>query len=413
MSNFSSNMANLESAPRTDADILNLPRLPVNSPVMGMMADARTDTATAAMVKETIDRHLIRWGFNPILRFKPVDSTRCRFSSVPYAEWFIIHSFNTVHAINNMDEYDNRREEIVTISARDAELYLANSLAGKQIGTLIALQGLPDWGFVVGFHGEEDIAKMRALSSIVLPPLSDIRNICGERKWKNPIGEFCAGADDMDASTRESCPTCWAAWLKSDELKRYIGECVTRGITISVNGQPATIMPELADLENARSLMLNGFTRGISTLTNEWSKIVGEYNRRPERGGRKNISDNEHLIRKDLHKDKPEDRDIALVKNMSRAQSEEGTSLTNAVALIAQNLSALQSIIAKDTKDEPQPTAVINSAGLAHEINNADDSSQFTKWDSSVGMNTVLGLSPPNQGTVKRSKGRGRPKKKK
>lgn len=260
-----------------------------------------------------------RWGVNTCVREKLLEGGRAGFSVLPYGKFFPISRFTTPEEVHSTDPYIER-ERMVTKSAESVESYLKEMLAGLDAYG-IPEAGKSDFGFRAGFYGELDASKMAVISATILPSLSTIRGICQELGLLNPIGAVCEGQDNMDFEDRQSCPTCWLRWLKSDACDAYIHYIAQTGMPVrEISGsqeQSRTVRPSIKELAEAQSIALTSLQTGIASLAKDWLTISQEL----EKGERKDVNTFQHGIRKDLHEIKPQDRQLHVIREYGKAAS--------------------------------------------------------------------------------------------
>ncbi|HXG86116.1 MAG TPA: hypothetical protein VNI84_19000 [Pyrinomonadaceae bacterium] len=255
----------------------------------------------------------VRWAFNPVLRDKILNARECDIARVPFAKFFPIKTFSTPREFHTID-WTQPRETFVQITANEAQTSIEEALAGK------GAQNRTDWGLKVGFLGERDTSKMEVISQTLLPTLSSIRAICEEYELKIPLSPVCEGSDELDYGARDTCVACWYKWLQSEALLAYIEEVSGSGMLVlerdprDGNIKERTVRPSIEEFETARALVVDAFRAGIKTLEATWKNVADE----DEKGLRKDISEVEHGFRKDLHRNKPQDRQIAIVQQFAK-----------------------------------------------------------------------------------------------
>lgn len=256
----------------------------------------------------------VRWGIQAALRNKPMSAFECGIAIVPFGRFFPIKSFGTKKENHTIDWTQAKEIDIIR-NAAECELYLMEALGGK------GAQNKTNYGLTVGFTGDTDVAKMAVISSAVLPKLSMIR-VIGEELKAGPTGvsQVCEGSDDLDFGDREECPTCWLRWLQSPAIDAYLERVALQGMTVAVRN-PSTgaiderlVRPGIDELRTGKALAIEALKLGITQLEKDWRVIVGETG---NINGRQ-VSDFEHMYRKDLHQNKPEDQQIAVAREAFR-----------------------------------------------------------------------------------------------
>lgn len=269
----------------------------------------------------TQDPMIIRWGLNVSVRDKAVEGIRCGFGVLPYGKWFPITKYPTPEEFHTIDEYQPK-ENIVMKTALDAQRYLEEMLAAKDAHGFESNQ-YPDWGFRVGFYDERDGAKMQAITETLLPTVSQMREFSEALEMKSPVSK-CAGQDAFEPKgDREQCPSCWQKWILSDVCTKQIERAVNSGVNVPVRDSATqeitmvNVRPSAAEFAEARAITTTAIGTGISALSEVWANVVSEL----ERGDRKIITDYVHGIRKDLHEAKPQDKTVALMRDMASANA--------------------------------------------------------------------------------------------
>lgn len=260
------------------------------------------------------DPMVVRWAINTTVRDKFFYGTQYHNTSdspyIPYGKFFPLVRFNTPEENHSIDE-EQPKERMVTRTAQSAQIYLETMLAGKdEFGNLDARK--PNHGLQIGFYGEKDTGKMAVISSTLLPSLSRIREICANQGWQCPISVKCEGQDDVGV-IRETCATCWFQWIQSDACEAYIDIVATNGMTVLENGTDERLVtPSHMELMRSREIVELSLQTGIAALQNEWGKMLGEMERKERRGF--DDAGYQHGIRKDIHAVKPQDRELAMVR---------------------------------------------------------------------------------------------------
>lgn len=307
----------------------------------------------------------IRWGFNPVQREKILNARECGIARVPFARWFPIVSFPAPQEIHSID-WTMPKEGTATIPASQAELILLESLGGKGV------QESVNWGLQTGFMGVRDAAQMAVINEVLTPQLSKIRLICAQHDLPLPISEVCEGTDELDFGGREECPTCWFKWLRSASCEAYL-QIAAKTDVIVQERIPTTgeiiqrnVRPSLESLIEARRLVLEGFRLGINTLQKLWTDITTEYDR--EDSGRKTILDFEQNYRKDLHQNRPQDRQIALVQQVAKAASGNAGGNDALLERLAESQIQTSRILAEIAQRLPAADITQVSAPIPYEV---------------------------------------------
>ena len=299
----------------------------------------------------------VRWGFNPVQRDKILDARLCGVAQVPYARFFPIRSFRSPREKHSID-WTMPKEEIETIPAELAQREIEQSLAGKNA------QVPQDWGLRIAFVGERDIAKMEVLTQTILPTLTTIREICADRGFISPITDVCEGSDDITGN-RETCPTCWNRWVNSSAGQDYFEIVVAEGLPVTERDTQTSeivqriVRPTMDEMLNALQLVRESFRVGLATLRDQWEVIVRE----TEKNERKAPTMFEDLYRRDLHANRPEDRQIAMVEKFAKAQQGGNQGNADLLASLAQSQIQTQALLAAVLQNQqnvpvPAPAAV-------------------------------------------------------
>lgn len=286
--------------------------------------------------------YLIRWGFQFAMRDKIMSAYECGISRVPLAKWFPVKSF-TVPRENHTTDDTKPRESLATIPAAEVEAYLMQALGGTGI------QENVNWGLKTAFRGEEDVSKMAVITEVLAPSLPVIREIAASFGTQ-VIEAVCPSSDDLDYGSRDSCVTCNFQWLNSDVLTQYIEQVAFQGMAVSER-DPHTgsvvdriVKPTYEELNTARTVALDAARQGLKQLQDQWSQIAAEYDSTDRI--RKDISEFEHGYRKDLHQNKPQDRQFALAREMAKGNN---SALLESLALSQmQTNQLLQQMAARD-----------------------------------------------------------------
>lgn len=262
------------------------------------------------------DPYKVRWGFNGVVREKFLNARETGIGILPFAKFFPITSFNTVKEFHTTDD-TQPKESMVTIPAAAAELELVRNLAGQNETIKV-----PDLGLKIGFYDEEDTAKLAVINS-TLPTLSQIRKICAENGWENPIGEYCPSEDEFDRDGRETCPSCWLEWLLSDAYAQYCTKVSKEGVPVKEFNPEIQqyshrlVKVSVRDFETARDIMTDSVQTGLIALKRTWQGILKDVEN--EKGVQQDILEYQHGIRKDVHGIKPTDRQAVMVERSAQA----------------------------------------------------------------------------------------------
>jgi len=289
---------------------------------------AVTIPASKSAATQGADPMEIRWAVQCGVRDKHLDSGRAGFVGLPFGAFFALNRFRCPEEIHSTDDNPNfPRSHMVTRTADSVQLYLAEMLGGKD-GEGNPDPGKINYGIQFGFRGVEDLAYMAVISATVLPTLQTIRAFAKATGIENPIGERCDGQDVGDFVERTACPTCWAAWIESDLCKAYLDTVIKNGMECSeIDGltKEATvrlIKPTTTDLDRARLMARDALHAGIAAMQSSWLTIVDEL----EKGERRGIDQYQMEIRRDVHGVKPQDKQVAMVREFGRASQQANTS---------------------------------------------------------------------------------------
>ncbi len=302
----------------------------------------------------------VRWGINPVQRNKILDARVTGISIVPFARFFPIRSFKSPRERHSID-WTQPREELEIIPAEEAQRAIEDSLSGKNA------QVTTDWGLRVGFVGERDIAKMEVLTQTLLPALSTIRLICEDHGLAHPISDVCEGSDG-EFGERDTCITCWNRWINSTAIIEYAQIVASQGLPVTERDNTTgehrnrIVRPTIDEMEAGLEMIQIAFRTGISSLQLQWETIVRE----SEKNERKPPTPFEDTYRRDLHANRPEDRQIALVERMARATAGNQAPATdpNLLAQLAQSTLMTQQMMAMFLQQNPQ------MAGMAQNFAN-------------------------------------------
>lgn len=295
-------------------------------------------------VSEGRDPMETRWAIQCGVRDKNVDSWRSGLSGVPFGEFFAVSRFRTPKEIHSTDDNPNfPRSHIVVEPAQEAEVYLKEMLGGTD-GAGNPNPNKINFGLQVGFRGDEDFAKMAVISATLLPTLQAIRAFAASSGVANPIGEQCDGQELGDAEERSTCPTCWAKWIDSELCDAHIAAVTKNGMNC-VESDPLTgearerlVRPPTSDFDTARALARTALLTGLQTNRQLWATLLEEQ----EKGERRGIDRYQHSIRRDVHGVKPEDKQVAMVREFGRASQSQGSSNSSAMEDILMRMAESQ-----------------------------------------------------------------------
>ena len=259
---------------------------------------------------EETDPRVVRWGFNPGLRGVHIDPRRTGLSDslIPVGKLFPHRSFQTPQEFCTIDEY-KEKEHIVVVTSEDAEREVRETL--QKAGYMSCLLGLTN------------AAVAAVISQIVLPSLSDIRALADRFDgFVSPIANECPAADEMDyGEPREQCATCHLAWLRSDECLQYLDFAARTGVSVKLwheneqRFEATTIHPLIEQMMEFQKTAVAGIELYIKYAAREWGNTVAEV----DNNIRIKINEVEHFLRKDLHRDAPKDKDVALARKFGEA----------------------------------------------------------------------------------------------
>ena len=275
------------------------------------------DKSSNAYPEQDMTPYLIRWGFQAAVRDRIMSAYECGITYVPFAKFFPIKSFIAPRENHTTDD-TKERETLTTIPASEVEAYLMQALGGTGI------QDNVNWGLTTAFRGDEDTSKMAVISEVLVPDLPTIRVICASL-GQRVIEPVCPATDDLDYGSRNSCVTCNFQWLTSDAIKAYIEQIAFQGMPVTER-DPVTgvstdrvIKPTLEELKTAHAVALAAARQGKKQLETQWAQISAEYD--SSERIRKDITEFEHGYRKDLHQNKPQDRQFALARELAKGNS--------------------------------------------------------------------------------------------
>lgn len=299
----------------------------------------------------------VRWGIQVVLRDKPLNAQECGWHQAPFGHFRAIHSVD-VPRENHTIDWTQPKERMVLSTAAEREAFIREAIGGA------GAQNKVNWGFMTGFHGELDSGKMAVLSATLLPTLSEIRAI-SEEFGVDVIGPVCEGSDDLDFGRREQCVTCWNRWIRSTVVDEYAARVVQHGREVHLrdpqtgNVQAIRISPTIAEFQKAKELMIESFRIGIPQLEKQWKEIAQEAE---TPGSGRTVTDFENAYRKDLHRNQPEDRQLAITREALRGVGQAAAGGSGSDALMAQLVQgqlkmgqAISDLAAIVRPDLPQP----------------------------------------------------------
>lgn len=253
------------------------------------------------------DPRLVRWGYNPGLRGVTLPTTQTGFqqAQVPVGELIPHRTFQTPRENCTIDEY-KPREELITVLAEQSERFVMDALG--------------DSGYRTVLFGVTDRALAKVIEKSVLPTLAEIREIFAELGPEgSPVPQQCPAEDEYDYGTpRSHCATCHLQWLKSAECLAYLQTVSEEGMKVRIaqaDGpiEVKTIRPALVQLEEVRATFQDGIEAYIKSASRVWSTTIAEIKNEI----RQQINDEEHFLRKDLHKLAPDEKELALVRELA------------------------------------------------------------------------------------------------
>lgn len=299
---------------------------------------------TEASTQAGHDPMEIRWGIQCGVRDKNIESWRAGFAELAFGQFFAVQRFPTVQEIHSTDDNPNfPRTQMVTKTADSVELYLSEMLAAVD-GMGNPAPSKPNYGVQFGFRGETDVAKMAVISATLLPELGSIRQLAAASKIANPIGDRCDGQDPEDFKERKSCPTCWVKWIDSPLCDAHIRTVVESGMDceeydpVSRSSATRNVRPSAAEFERARQMVRQSLQLGLATMQSTWATLVDEL----EKGERRGMDQYQHNIRRDVHGTKPQDKQIAMMREFGRASAGNGSDNGNSDILAALAESAIR-----------------------------------------------------------------------
>jgi hypothetical protein len=267
-------------------------------------------------IQQDTNPYEVRWAFQMGCREMWLNARECGLPLAPFGEFFPVKSFNRPNEHHSIDW--TQPKEIVTLyPAASAEGFLMESLGGA------GAQNQTNWGLKTAFLGITDAGKMAVINAVLLPKLSQIREIQSQLNLGNVLDAMCPGEDPFDANPRETCVSCWWTWLNSPIIKQHIANCAGQIYQVNYRDdatgefEPRQLQVSVAEFNTALGIILESGAIGIKTLEQKWSVIASEY----AATGRehKEISNFDHEIRKDMHQPRPQDRQIELAREMGRS----------------------------------------------------------------------------------------------
>ena len=165
------------------------------------------------------DPRVVRWGYNPGVRGLTLNprETGIREPYIPVGKFLAHTTFQTPEENCTLDEY-KEKEYLVDVTAADSQRKFETALG--------------EWGYRSFFYGEIDVVKVVAINQVLLPTLSEIRELFGDHA---PIDAVCKGEDELDFGVgRSHCATCHLKWIKSDACRVLMQEAVENGKTVPV-----------------------------------------------------------------------------------------------------------------------------------------------------------------------------------
>lgn len=273
-------------------------------------------SATFNPIQQDTNPYEVRWAFQMGCREMWLNARECGLPLAPFGEFFPVKSFNRPNEHHSID-WTQPKEIINLYPAASAETFLMESLGGA------GAQNQTNWGLKTAFLGITDAGKMAVINAVLLPRLSQIREIQSQLNLGNVLDAMCPGEDPFDANPRESCVSCWWAWLNSPIIKQHIANCASQVYQVNYRDEatgefePRQLQVTVAEFNTALDVILESGAIGIKTLEQKWSVIASEY----AATGRehKEISNFDHEIRKDMHQPRPQDRQIELAREMGRS----------------------------------------------------------------------------------------------
>lgn len=267
-----------------------------------------------------------RWAIQCGVRNKMLDTWRVDLASAPFGEFFAVSRFRTPKEIHSTDDNPNfPRSQVVIEPAQEAELYLNEMLGGRD-GAGNPAPNKPNFGIQFGFRGDEDFSKMAVISATVIPKLQAIRTFAAASGVANPIGDKCDAQEPGDFEERTTCPSCWVAWIDSDLCSAHIAAVAKNGMNCAerhpITGEieQRLVRPSIEEFEIARAMVKRALHTGLAANRQIWKTLVEEQ----EKGERRGLDTYQHNMRRDVHGVKPEDKQVAMVREFGRASKSDG-----------------------------------------------------------------------------------------
>ena len=278
--------------------------------------------------KPESDPRVTRWIYNPGQKGISIDPRRTGIkgsSFIAVGKFIALAAFMTTIENFTIDEY-KEKELPFEVTAQDAE----NAI----------MEALGVWGAQKLFYGITDRALVAVINAAVLPSLSGIRALAFK---PSPIGVRCPGEDENDlGEAREACAACHLKWIKSDECTAYLEMIADEGLPVTVNIrgviEQRIVKPLFADLNTARSIVRKGLEIYTKRASDEWATIISQLDNKL----RVQLNDEEHLLRKNLHQPKPQNKEAEMVKQISESQNENSH---NVIAQMAENQRSFQEMM--------------------------------------------------------------------
>lgn len=278
--------------------------------------------------KPESDPRVTRWIYNPGQKGISIEPRRTGIkgsSFIPVGKFIALAPFMTRVENFTIDEY-KEKELPLEVTAQDAEDVIMGALSV--------------WGAQKLFYGETDRALVAVINAAVLPSLSGIRALAFK---PSPIGARCPGEDENDlGESREACAACHLKWIKSDECTAYIEMVADEGLPVTVNIrgtiEQRVVKPSMMDLVDARTIVRKGLEIYTKRASDEWATIINQLDNKL----RVQLNDEEHLLRKNIHQPKPQNKEAEMVKQISESQNENSN---NVIAQMAENQRSFQEMM--------------------------------------------------------------------
>jgi hypothetical protein len=245
-----------------------------------------------------------RWGFNPALRGVHIPPTRTGLpeSNIPAGVFIPHRTFQTPQENCTIDEY-KEREFLATVTAQESEDAVREALEKMGYQSLL--------------YGVTDVSTVKVINKTVLPALSEIRELFAEN---SPVKFKCDGEDELDyGEPREACASCHLDWLRSAACTAYLDQIADDGMTVRVRTdsgtRKVTVKPNRAQLEDVRETVQKGLETYIKEASKQWAQTVSEIDNKK----RDKLTDEEHFLRKDLHRLKPDQKELGMVREFAQS----------------------------------------------------------------------------------------------